>query len=122
MFLVFSYIAIKLRLAVLLKKVVLNSTGRTGRGQDALLQRFGSPTLHRRIHPARRPRPVLRVLCQYERFSAAVGAGLHHAEESGTRHDRGVVRYRRQHRQPAHLSRSATMLQPAAPCLISEPT
>ena len=26
-----------------------------GRGQDALLQRFGSPTLHRRIHPARRP-------------------------------------------------------------------
>lgn len=60
-------------------------TGRTGRGQDALLQRFGSPTLHRRIHPARRPRPVLRVLCQYERFSAAVGAGLHHAEESGTR-------------------------------------
>ena len=33
-------------------------TGRTGRGQDALLQRFGSPTLHRRIHPARRPRPV----------------------------------------------------------------
>ena len=33
----------------------LRSLHRThGRGQDALLQRFGSPTLHRRIHPARR--------------------------------------------------------------------
>ncbi len=30
------------------------------------------------------------------------------------------ARGRRQHRQPAALSRSATMLQPAAPCLISD--